>query len=420
MVKHHAYRVWDMLVEGGWLLIIFAPIGLIWANVHHGSYEWLHHFVLAENPFVGHLHVDEYGHTTRILTLHYLANDVLMAFFFFVAGKEVFEAAWLKDGSLRGKQAVTPIFATIGGVLGPIGVYLGGSYFLGVMETTSSGWAIPTATDIVFARMVGRYIFGKNHPAVAFLMLLAIADDAIGLVILAIFYPSAELQLEWLWLSVGAVFLVFVFFNWLPRQCDRGKQDRPNSTFVRLNFGVWPYAIAGAFSWYGFQQSGLHPALGLLPIIPAIPHAERDFGIFRHLEGDLHDLLNEAEHSLKHIVALTLGLFGLMNAGIVFSSFSEVTWLVLGGLIFGKSVFVFVFGWLSAQVFGMPDGMKKRDLFVVGCISSIGFTVALFVAGVAFDSGPVQDAAKMGAFLSLFAALISVGAGKLLRVEKVV
>jgi NhaA family Na+:H+ antiporter len=130
--------------------------------------------------------------------------------------------------------------------------------------------------------------------------------------------------------------------------------------------------------------------------------------------------LNYIEHALKHPVEIVLFFFGLLNAGVEFSAISEPTWLVLAGLIIGKPVGVLLFGILGAHVlkFGLPEGMRTVDLFIIGCVAAIGFTVSLFVASVAFDPGPVQDAAKMGALLSFGAAGISLVAGKLLRVQK--
>ena len=102
------------------------------------------------------------------------------------------------------------------------------------------------------------------------------------------------------------------------------------------------------------------------------------------------------------------------------------TWLVLGGLLIGKPLGIMLFGWFAARPLGLglPDGMRTIDLFVVGCVAAIGFTVSLFIAAVAFDSSvmlgdvPVQDAAKMGALFSFFAAIISLIAGKLTKVQK--
>lgn len=414
------YRVWSYVSEYSLLLVLGAVLALVWANMDPHSYHALVHTVLIEDFFIGEPYA-EGGGVRRVLTLHYLVNDVGMAFFFAIAGKEVWEALILESGSLRGRKSLTPLIATAGGMLGPIAVYLGLAATIGVYETVSRGWAIPTATDIAFSYLIGRVVFGAGHPAIRFLLLLAIADDAAGLIILAIFYPTAELQPLWLLLSAGAATAVYLLFNWLPRHLDRGNQLRPASTWIRQKLSFWPYAIAGALSWFGFQEAGIHPALGLLPVIPAIPHADRAFGIFAEAEQHLTDLLNTIEHALKRPVELFLFFFGLMNAGVEFSSISEVTWLVLAGLIIGKPVGIFLFGYFAARIlrFGLSDGMSLADLFVLGCVAAIGFTVALFVATVAFPAGGIQDGAKMGALLSFLAAVIAIAAGKIARIQKV-
>ena len=417
------YRVWSYVTNYSLLLILGALIALIWANVDADSY---HHFVeyeLIHKSIVGHAHYDENGQVAyRSLTLHYLINDVLMAFFFAIAAKEVWEAVILKNGSLRGRKAATPLVATVGGMVGPIAVYLGLAAFLGsdVYDAVARGWAIPTATDIAFSYLVGRIVFGAGHPAVRFLLLLAIADDAAGLIILAIFYPSGALAPEWLLLSLGSAIFVFLVFNWLPRRMDQGDQLRRKSSWIRRKLSFWPYLIAGCLSWFGFQESGLHPALGLLPIVPTMPHADRAFGIFAEAEKYLTDLLNQTEHLLKTPVELILFLFGLANAGVEFSAIAAPTWLVLAGLLIGKPLGIFLFGWIAAgpMGLGLPQGMRTADLFVIGCVAAIGFTVSLFIASVAFDAGPVQDAAKMGALFSFAAAIISLIVGKLTKIEK--
>ena len=411
------YRVWNFVTNYSLLLIAGALIALVWANTNPDSYHHFVEFVIWDHAPIGHYH---HGH--RTLTLHYLVNDILMAFFFAIAAKEVWEAVVLKNGSLRGKKAATPLFATAGGMFGPIAVYLGLAALMGsdTYDAVANGWAIPTATDIAFSYLVGRLVFGAGHPAVRFLLLLAIADDAAGLIILAVFYPSGELAPIWLLLSFAAALGVFVLFNWLPRRLDRGNQARPKSTWVRKSLGALPYFIAGCLSWYGFMRSGLHPALGLLPIVVTIPHADRAFGIFAEAEQYLTDLLNQIEHALKHPVEIILFFFGLLNAGVEFSSIGDATWLVLAGLIIGKPIGILLFGWVAARPLGLgiPEGMRIIDLVVIGFVAAIGFTVSLFVASVAFDAGPVQDAAKMGALFSFFAAVLSLIAGRLTRVQK--
>jgi NhaA family Na+:H+ antiporter len=414
------YRVWNYVSQYSLLLVAGALVALVWANLDPHSYHDFVDYLLIDDFLIGEPYA-EGGAIRRTLTLHYLVNDVAMAFFFAIAGKEVWEALVLEQGSLRGRKALTPLIATAGGMIGPICVYLGLAAALGIFETVSRGWAIPTATDIAFSYLVGRVVFGAGHPAIRFLLLLAIADDAAGLIILAVFYPIGALAPAWLLLSVAASAAVFVLFNWLPRRLDRGNQIRPRSTWVRQKLSFWPYLIAGAVSWYGFQEAGIHPALGLLPIIPAVPHADRAFGIFAEAEVYLKDLLNTIEHRLKFPVEIVLFFFGLMNAGVEFSAISAPTWLVLFGLVIGKPVGIFLFGWVAARPLGLglSEGMRLSDLFVLGCVAAIGFTVALFVATVAFPAGPVQDAAKMGALFSFAASGIAIIAGRIARVQKV-
>ncbi len=428
------YRVWNFVSDYSILLLVGAAAALLWANVDPHGYHHVVEFPIWFNSWIGtdiqrwtlaygdaaqHYEV---GDVEKVMTFHYLVNDMLMALFFAIAAKEVWEAVILKNGSLRGRKAASPLIATAGGMVGPIAVYLGLAMLMGsdTYDAVARGWAVPTATDIAFSYLVGRIVFGAGHPAVRFLLLLAIADDAGGLIILAIFYPTAELAPAWLLMSFGAAALVYLAFNFLPRRLDRGNQARPNSTWMRKYLGPWPYVLAGIVSWFGFAQSGIHPALGLLPVVPAIPHADRAFGIFSGAERYLTDLLNVMEHALRYPVDIVLLLFGLANAGVEFSAISEPTWLVVAGLFLGKPTGIFLFGWIAAKPMGLglPAGMRVVDLVVIGFVAAIGFTVALFIAAVAFEPGPVQDAAKMGALFSFAAAGIAILAGRLFRVEK--
>lgn len=412
-------RIWNFVENYSLLLVGGAALALVWANISPDSYHSVVHLPLWTNAPIGLVETHD-GVTARTLTLHFLINDGLMALFFAIAAKEVWEAVILSHGSLRGKKALTPLIATLGGMMGPVAVYLVLAASLGIVAEVGRGWAIPTATDIAFSYLVGRIVFGARHPAIGFLLLLAIADDAGGLAILAVFYPTGEVVPAWLLVSVAAAVAVWLLANWLPRRLDRHKQDRPNSTWMRTALAAWPYALAGCISWYAFYRAGLHPALGLLPIVPTIPHAERDFGIFADDERHATDLLNTIEHALKVPVQWILFAFGLVNAGVEFSAISAPTWLVLLGLVIGKPLGITLFGWFAANVLrlGLPEGMSMRDLPVVGCVTAIGFTVALFVASVAFPAGPVQDAAKMGALFSLASTVISIIAGRMMRVER--
>ncbi len=345
------------------------------------------------------------------LTLHFLVNDLLMALFFAIAGKEVWEAL-LPGGALSNpRKAATPLMATLGGIIGPAGLYVAGVIVASNLGLTTwkelgSGWAVPCATDIAFSYLVARIIFGAGHPAIAFLLLLAIADDAAGLVILAVFYPTGELALHWLLLSVAGMVLGFVF-----------------QKVLKLSSFWWYLLIPGAMSWFAFYKSGIHPALGLVPIVLCMPHAKTDLGIFAREELGRQDALNAFEHWWKNPVELVLGLFGLVNAGVAMSNVGVGTWLVLGGLIIGKPVGIVLFTWIGQRVFKLevPGGMGYRHVLSIGMVAGIGFTVALFVSTAAFPVPPtdpaVLDAVKMGALGSFFAAVIAFIGARLMGVR---
>lgn len=390
------------LLENSMFLIFGAIAALVWANTDPGSYHRFVEFPLAHFSWIGHAVFDASGEVVaRHLTLHFLVNDCLMALFFAIAGKEVWEAT-LPGGPLNNpKQAAAPLIATVGGMIGPASIYLLGAAAIGQWSTLSGGWAIPTATDIAFSYLVARLVFGSGHPAIPFLLLLAIADDAMGLIIIAIFYPSGPIVMTWMLLPIGAMLIAVLFRR------------------LRI-YSFWPYLlICGSISWIGFHWANLHPALGLLPIIPVMPHAHVDTGLFDWSRLERQDTLSAFEHWFKRPVELVLGLFGLCNAGVMLTAVGDATWLVLGGLFLGKPFGVLAFGVLAGKLgFALPKGMSKRDLFAVGCAAGIGFTVAIFVSSVAFKAGPVQDAAKIGALMSFLAAGLTWVSGKLLKVRK--
>ncbi len=263
------------------------------------------------------------------------------------------------------------------------------------------GWAIPCATDIAFSYLAARLIFGAKHPAIPFLLLLAIADDALGLLIIAAFYPTGPLRLMELavWLS-GALVVA-----WLLRR--------------RATLSFWPYTLmAGVLSWFALYRGGLHPALALVPIVPFLPHASRDPGLFVETPSE-HDTLNEFEHWFKRPVDVMLFFFGLVNAGVTFGNVGAGTWFVLIAILLGKPVGILT-ATAAAAAAGLrrPAGVTWRDLTVVGIIAGIGFTVALFFATAAFPYGRLLDETKMGALLSFSAFGIALVAARLLRVGR--
>jgi NhaA family Na+:H+ antiporter len=336
------------------------------------------------------------------ITWHFVINDILMALFFAMAAKEVWESL-LPGGALSNfKTAAMPLLATAGGVVGPAILFTLGALIVGQYNQIGNGWAVPCATDIAFSYLIGRFIFGNGHPAIAFLLLLAIADDAAGLVIIALFYPQESPELIWLLLSLAGMVIAFIMAK------------------MRVQSFWWYLLIPGVLSWFGFHWSHIHPALGLVPIIPLIPHSQSDMGVFARVELNRHDTLSEFQHWWKNPVEIILGLFGLCNAGVAFSTVGVATWLIMIALVVGKPLGITLCTYVGDKFLGLtiPKGMDYRDVVTLGCVAGIGFTVALFVATAAFKStDPNLDPVKMGALLSFGAAIVSLIVAKILGVQ---
>jgi NhaA family Na+:H+ antiporter len=363
-------------IDNSGLLVVGTLMALLWANIHLASYETFAH------------------------AIHFAVNDIGMAFFFAIAAKEVVEAT-APGGPLESpRRAAVPLIAAVGGMAGPATLYIA---LVSAFQQPGllRGWAIPCATDIAFSYLVARLLFGEKHPGIPFLLLLAIADDALGLLILAVFYPAGVLRpIEFFALLSVAMGVAW----WLRR--------RPTLSF-------WPYVIgAGILSWVAFYRGGLHPALALVPIVPLLPHAARDPGLF--VQAPLaDDTLNRFEHWWKQPVNIILFFFGLVNAGVVFTNIGAGTWVVLVAIIVGKPIGILAATWLGVlSGLRRPTGVVWRDIAVLGIVAGIGFTVALFFATAAFPPGPALDQTKMGALLSFGAAVLAAGAAVIFRVGR--
>ncbi|MCG8591764.1 MAG: Na+/H+ antiporter NhaA [Proteobacteria bacterium] len=394
----------NLLQEFSIPLLGGVAIALVAANVFP---EWYAH-ALHWKPFGD---VAVLGHP---LDLHFLVNDIFMVFFFGIAAKEITEAA-LPGGDLNPiRKAINPLIATIGGIAGPVGAFFLGlwaCFAFGIYGAGDDwallqrGWGIPTATDIALAWLVARAVFGRGHPAINFLLLLAVADDAIGLVIIAVFYGDPTVPAEPVYLGLVLAGMAVAY------------------GLRRFHVSHWlPYiALAGPLAWLGLLLAHLHVALALVAIVPFLPGPKRDTGLFRvedevdemgeemaealHVE---HSALHDFEHQLKLPVDFGLFFFAFANAGVAFSEIGTLTWLILGGLIVGKTVGIGFFGWLAVRLgFPLPDRMTLGDLVMAGFVAALGLTVALFVATAAFVDPSLQGQAKMGA---LFSGLVGVAA----------
>lgn len=391
-------------------LILGVIAGLVWANIDFASYHDVVEFDFwnfGKGPFLDdgdHHDLNDFYIFGKHVTVHFLINEVFMVFFFGIAAKEITESI-LPGGALNPlPKAINPIMGTLGGVFGPVGlffvlaiVFYGGSDDFGAV---ANGWAIPTATDIALAWLVARVIFGNRHPAVNFLLLLAVADDAIGLVIIAVFY-STDVQPLWLLLTAGGMAAAYLF--------------------RRVGVSWWPVyiLIAGGMSWVGLVQAGVEPALALVVIVPFLParHAAgHESGGAGHGEELAHahsgghggGALEQFEHQLKLPVDLGLFFFAWANAGVAFGNINQVTLMILLSLIVGKTIGVSLFSYAVSKLgFPLPEGMGIRHLAVAGMIAGLGLTVALFVANKAYNTPEglaFLDPGKMGAVFSVVVA----------------
>lgn len=358
----------------------------------------------------GHGHHDAHANPwAHYLSLHFLVNDLFMVLFFGVAAKEITEAC-LPNGALNPpSKAINPLCGTVGGVLGPVGVFFGLNALFGSAAWTN-GWGIPTATDIALAWLVAKLIFGKGHPAISFLLLLAVADDAIGLGIIAFAYPDPAHPTEWLnalWIVPGML-----------------------AAFTLRHFKVssWiPYiAIGGAFCWWGLFSAHLHPALALVFVVPFIPGPNMDLGLYledksaRSDRSVHHSPLETFEHSTRLIVDFGLFFFAFANAGVSMGGVSGLTWILLASLILGKTLGITLCSYLAVRAgFQLPSGMNMRHLVVTSAIAGLGLTVALFVSGQAFTEAGIQGAAKMGALLSVLSGPLALVVAMVLGVSKI-
>lgn len=401
------YRVSPFVRRFAWALLGGAGVATLWVNVSPASYydaiEWRIFDLerLAALPL---------GQTlaqalpeTFLLTPLTLVSDALMALFLFFVGKELWEALVLERGALTGRHALLPAFAVAGGLLGAVLVWglVGGGVW--------TGWPVPLGSDIILGYVIARSVFGADHPALHLMLLTSIASSLAGLLLAGIANLTFGLNLLWLGLPMAATALAWLTY---------GRTD-PKAPELqrRRSLVLWPWLLAGLASWIGVAAAGLPPALGLLPIIPAIPHADRTFGLFAEAEEFLHDPLNRLSHLLVKPLAFVLFAFGLTQGGIDLAALSPTTEAVLAALWIGKPLGFFFAALLAASLFRLelPRGVRVSNLLLVALISGVGFTLPLLTLSSALPAGAEAEAARMGAALSLLLAPLVVGLARVLR-----
>ncbi|MGA5299491.1 Na+/H+ antiporter NhaA [Nucisporomicrobium flavum] len=375
-----ARRIADVLRKetiGGLLLLAGAVIALVWANSPWGdSYEALRGVKLGPSA----LHLD--------LSLATWAADGLLAIFFFVAGLELkreFVAGDLRDP----RRAAVPVAAAVGGVIVPALIYTAVNWGGAVR-----GWAIPTATDIAFALAV-LAVVGRFLPAAlrTFLLTLAVVDDLLAIVIIAVFYTSGLAVLPLLAALIPlALFTVLV-------------QRRVRSWWLLL-----PLAFA---AWTLVHASGVHATVAGVLLGFAVP-------VVRRSPGEGPGLAEHFEHRFRPISAgLAVPVFALMSAGVAIggasglaSALSDPVALgVVAGLVVGKPIGITLATWLTARFTRarLDAGLAWIDVVGLAVLGGIGFTVSLLIGELAFGVGSEgEDHVKVAVLTgSLLAALLA-------------
>ncbi len=404
---------------GGILLMICAVVALMCANI----------------PQLGFLHElwdtnvgINIGSFSLEMSLELWINDFLMAIFFFVVGLEIKREMMVGELSSL-KQASLPILAAVGGMVVPAIIY---SAINWSNPESASGWGIPMATDIAFALGV-LSLLGKRVPLglKVFLTALAIVDDLGAIIVLAIFYPTHALHFDMLLYAAIVVLLLFIL--------NRNKVNNPVL-----------YLIPGLFLWYFIFQSGIHATIAGVVLALTIPSKtvinEVRFSVstkywldkFKQVSNsevevlanpEQQHILHQMEKNVKNMSPLMhkfeaglhplvtffiMPVFALANAGVAISGdlftipVPSVATGIFFGLLCGKPLGIFLFSLAAVKmrIAELPQGTNWKQIFALGIIAGIGFTMSIFIDGLAFSNENLINVGKAAILgTSLVAAL---------------
>jgi NhaA family Na+:H+ antiporter len=393
--------------SSGVVLLVAAAAALAWANLDQESYLRVLEFPLAVGA----------GRAESHFTVGVLVNDGLMSLFFFVVGMEIKRELAVGELDSLGKASL-PAIAAIGGMVLPAGIFLAFNWG----GPGQHGWGVPMATDIAFCVGVLTLLQRRvSRPLVVFVTALAIFDDIGGILVIAIFY-GAGLNATWLGVTLALTIALFVM----------------NRAYVKNGLA---YLVAGSALWYAIHASGVHATIAgvitglMIPARPPRPSRDVLHELAVHVDALDHrstddelggaeillieDKLEELEAPVQRFIHLlhpyvaygVMPVFALANSGVALHGAgleTLTTPVALGtalGLFVGKQLGVFVPAMLSvrAGVAPMPGNAPLTKLYGVSIVAGIGFTVALFIATLAFRQAPALLAeAKVGILVGSF------------------
>ncbi|MGJ1326213.1 Na+/H+ antiporter NhaA [Sphingobacterium multivorum] len=309
-------------------------------------------------------------------------NDGLMAIFFLLVGLEIKRE--IVEGELSSpSKAILPILAAVGGALLPAIIY----FVLNQGTNTANGWGIPMATDIAFALAVIT-LLGNKVPASLkiFLAALAIVDDLLAILVIAIFYSNG-IHATYLFIALG-IFLFLIVLNKLGVKA------------------IWAYLVPGLFIWYFVHHSGIHATIaGVLVAmtLPTTPDAEES--PLEKLEHLLTKPVNFIIIPLFAFANTLIPIHGEMIGGLT----SKLGIGIILGLIAGKSIGIFLICYIAKKlkIAQLPEGAGWKQIFGVGLLGGIGFTMSIFISILSFDDSMLIEEAKFAVLIaSLCAGLL--------------
>jgi NhaA family Na+:H+ antiporter len=370
--------------SSGVLILVAALLGLMFANSPLSDYYF---DTLAWNFELS------LSAIALDLSLLKVINYVLMTIFFFVVGLEIKRE--LTSGHLSSfKKALTPFIAAIGGMALPAVIYL-----LIAGSTDASGWGVPVATDIALA--VGLLTFVGSSAAASlrsFLLALAVIDDIGAILIIAFIYSTGVI---FSWIIAGLITVIVIYFF---------RKFGITSTII--------YVLLGILLWYCMYKSGVHPTLAGVILGLMTPNIVRKNSNMKDIDDGQVSVIEWLEKKLHPWSSfLIIPLFAFANTGVVITNQSinnalnsPIAWGIFVGLVVGKPL-----GVLSTVLIGkkngfsqLPQGAKSIDLLATGSAAGIGFTVAIFIANLAFSDPLTQDLAVFAVIVaSIVSALIS-------------
>ncbi|MCK5819346.1 MAG: Na+/H+ antiporter NhaA [Psychromonas sp.] len=400
-------------ITGGVLLMISSTIALAWANMSPQSYHafWYNSLWTVSLGGINRIHS---------INFHQITNEFLMAIFFFFIGLEIKRE--LLDGELSSfKKASLPLFAAIGGVIVPAGIY----YFFNSGTSTVNGWGIPMATDIAFALGV-LAIVGTRVPLSLkiFLSALAIGDDLMAVIVIAIFYTH-EIYLNSLLYGMAGIAILII----------------ANKIGIRNKW--FYYAIGLIIVWVSFLMSGIHATIAGIAVAFTVPsrraismdeylnktknllkgleperfcekdilshHAIKSLNEVRILSFKAANPLQLKEGSLHPLTSLFIvPFFALGNAGVIINKellHHLTNPIVLGialGLIFGKPLGIYFFTKLLIilKIGELPQGVTWSHVIGVGFLAGMGFTMSIFITDLALTEPKEQVIAKVSVLIA--------------------